>query len=67
MSYTFVWDELIRAPVGYIDRILKGAVPRDLPIQAPRRYELIVNLKTAKALNLKVPPGLLARADEVIE
>jgi putative tryptophan/tyrosine transport system substrate-binding protein len=67
MSYTFVWDELIRAPVDYIDRILKGALPRDLPIQAPRRYELIINLKTAKALNREVPLGLLVRADEVIE
>jgi putative ABC transport system substrate-binding protein len=67
MSYTFVWDELIRAPVGYIDRILKGALPRDLPIQAPRRYELFINLKAAKALGLDVPPTLLARADEVIE
>jgi len=67
MSYTFVWDELIRAPVAYIDRILKGALPQDLPIQAPRRYELIINLKTAKALNLEVPPGLLVRADTVIE
>jgi putative tryptophan/tyrosine transport system substrate-binding protein len=67
MSYTFVWDELIRAPVDYIDRILKGALPRDLPIQAPRRYELVVNLKTAKALNREVPLGLLVRADEVIE
>jgi putative ABC transport system substrate-binding protein len=67
MSYTVVWDELIRAPVDYIDRILKGALPRDLPIQAPRRYELVVNLKTAKALNLEVPSGLLAHADTVIE
>jgi putative ABC transport system substrate-binding protein len=67
MSYTFVLDELMRGPVGYIDRILRGALPRDLPIQAPRRYELVINLKTAKALNLEVPSGLLVRADQVIE
>jgi putative ABC transport system substrate-binding protein len=67
MSYSFVSDELMRGPVAYIDRILRGALPRDLPIQAPRRYELVVNLKTAKALDREVPPGLLARADEVIE
>src|SRR5579883_557995 len=67
MSYTFVWDELIRAPVNYIDRILKGAAVRELPIQAPRRYDLVVNLRTARALGLDVPPMLLARADQVIE
>jgi putative ABC transport system substrate-binding protein len=67
MSYTFVWDELIRAPVDYIDRILKGTSPDDLPIQAPRRYELVINLKVAKALNLDIPPSLLASADTVIE
>ncbi len=67
MSYTFAWDELIRAPVGYIDRILKGALPRDLPIQLPRRYELVINLKAARALRREVPPVLLASADRVIE
>jgi putative ABC transport system substrate-binding protein len=67
ISYSFVLDELMRGPAGYIDRILRGALPRDLPIQAPRRYELVVNLKTAKALNIEVPPGLLVRADKVIE
>jgi putative tryptophan/tyrosine transport system substrate-binding protein len=67
MSYAPDFPDLSRRAVTYIDKILKGAKPADLPVEQASRYQLVINLKTANALSLTIPPSILARADEVIE
>ena len=67
ISYGPNFEDQFRRAADYVDRILRGEKPADLPVQAPTKYELAINLKTAKALGLTVPQSLLARADEMIE
>ena len=66
LTYSVDWLDMFRRGAAYVDKILKGAKPADLPIQQPTQFKLVVNLKAAKALGLKVPESILVRADEII-
>jgi len=67
ISYAANFPEMLRHSATYVDKILKGARPADLAIEQPTKYELVINIKTAKALGLTIPPSLLARTDQIIE
>jgi ABC-type uncharacterized transport system substrate-binding protein len=67
VSYGYDYEDTMRKTAEYVDRILRGEKPGDLPVQMPTKFELVINLRTAKALGLDLPPIVLARADEVIE
>ena len=67
MTYSVSFTDLFRRAATYVDKILKGAKPADLPVEQPKKFEFIINLKAAKKLNLPIPPNVLVRADRVIK